>query len=145
MASKSSKGRVLSPEVFQAELRESLIQYSLQNGERIDEITHSAMRSLVKRTRQIAPVGRRVQKRSADEGRSHFFIDIAYKKQEARWFGASSYLWYVKPPNYRLTHLLAKAHLLKDHRLSQPVFDLSGALEETMREYEEAIRRYFVE
>lgn len=145
MAHKREKGRAISPEVFELELQEILRTYTLQNSERVDELTHAAIKQLVKLTRQIAPVGRRRQKRAADEGRSHFFLDIAYKKLGTAYFGASRYLWFVKPPNYRLTHLLAKPHKAKNSRMIQASFDLSGALETVLRDYEENVRRYFTE
>lgn len=145
MAHSSSKNRVISPEVFELELQEILRSYTLENGERVDELTHDAVRQLVKLTRQIAPVGRRKQKKAADEGRSHFFLDISYKKLVGGYFGASRYLWFVKPPNYRLTHLLAKPHKAKNSRMIQATFDLSGALETVLKDYEENIRRYFAE
>lgn len=145
MARKELKNRLISPEVLDLELQALLRSYTLQNGERVDEITHTAVRSLVKLTREIAPVGRRSQKRAADEGRSHFFLDIAYQKQRSAFFGASRYLWYVKAPNYRLTHLLALPHKLRNQQMSKASFDLSGAVDKVLKEYEESIRRYFAE
>ncbi len=133
--------RQISPQVFDAELRELLRDYALQNAERLDELTLKAVKQLAKLTRQTAPRG----KREGDEARPRFHTSIAYRKLEARWFGSNSYLWFVKAPNYRLTHLIAKARRARNHRVIPGNPFLQNALDTVLREYEEDIRRYITE
>lgn len=137
--------RDISPAVFDAELRDILMSYALQNGERVDEITKEAVKQLVALTKVSAP--RESDRAFARKGatRPRFHTSIAYKKLEARWFGASRYLWYVIKPNYRLTHLLAKSHRARNNRDVPGNPFLQNALDTVLRDYEEAIRRYFVE
>ena len=137
--------RDISPAVFDAELRDILMTYALQNGERVDEITKEAVKQLVALTRESAPRGSRLVRRDSDATRPHFFTSIAYKKLTASWFGASRWLWYVKKPNSRLTHLIAKSHKTRNNRVVPGNPFLQSALDTVLRDYEEAIRRYFAE
>lgn len=139
------KLREISPALFDAELRDVLMDYALRNGERVDELTKAAAEQLVALTRESAPRGSRIVHRDSGAARPHFFTSIAYKKLTASWFGASQYLWYVKKPNYRLTHLLAKSHKTRSNRDVAGNPFLQNALDTVLRDYEEAIRRYFVE
>lgn len=131
--------------MFDAELRDILMTYALQNGERVDELTKAAVKQLVALTRESAPreSDRAWERKGATRPRFH--ASIAYKKLEAQWFGASRYLWYVVKPNYRLTHLLAKSHRARNNREVKGNPFLQSALDTVLRDYEAAIRRYFVE
>lgn len=139
--------RDISPALFDAELRDILMTYALKNGERVDEITREAVKQLVRLTRQTAPRGVRHSNGEGDgsKTRPRFHTSIAYKKLGAAWFGASRYLWYVVKPNYRLTHLLAKSHRARNNRIVPGNPFLQNALDTVLRDYEEAIRRYFIE
>ncbi len=121
------------------------MSYALQNGERVDELTKSAAEQLVALTRESAPRGSRLVHRDSDATRPHFFTSIAYKKLTASWFGASRWLWYVKKPNSRLTHLIAKSRKTRNNRVVPGNPFLQNALDTVLRDYEEAIRRYFLE
>lgn len=137
--------RDISPALFDAELRDILMDYALRNGERVDELTKAAVKQLAALTRASAPreSDRAWQRKGATRPRFH--TSIAYKKLEAQWFGASRYLWYVVKPNYRLTHLLAKPHLARNGRIVPGNPFLQSALDTVLRDYEEAIRRNFAE
>lgn len=137
--------RDISPAMFDAELRDILMDYALRNGERVDELTKAAVEQLVALTRESAPRGSRLVRRDSDATRPHFLTSISYKKLEASWFGASRYLWFVKKPNYRLTHLIAKSHRARNNRVVQGNPFLQNALDTVLRDYETAIRRYFAE
>lgn len=137
----------ISPALFDLELQDALMTYALKNGARIDELTKEAVKQLVSITRATAPRG---AKHSHSSGaRPRFHASIAYKKLEAMWFGASRYLWCVEKPNYRLTHLLAKSHRARNNRRNNRIVPgnpfLQNALDTVLRDYEAAIRRYFIE
>lgn len=119
--------------------------YALKNGARIDEITKEAVKQLVRMTRVSAPRESSRAWNRKKTTRARFHTSIAYKKLEAMWFGASRYLWYVEKPNYRLTHLLAKSHRARNNRIVSGNPFLQNALDTVLRDYEEAIRRYFIE
>jgi len=138
-----AKLRAISPEVFDAELREILMNYALTCGDRLDELSMEAVERLVSMTKSNAPRGHRDPKKKI--ARPRFHVTIAYKKLEASWFGASRYIWYVKKPNYRLTHLIAKSRRLRNNRVVPGNPFLQNALDTVLRDYEAAIRRYFIE
>ena len=135
----------ISPDVLNAQLRELLMSYALQSGERVDELSLAAVKQLAQLTKDTAPVDTRPKKKTDGNQRPHFFTSISHKKLEAGWFGASRYLWFVKKPNYRLTHLIAKSRRAKNNRTVPGNPFLQSSLDTVLHDYEEAIRRYFVE
>ncbi len=73
----------------------------------IDGVKNEAKKSmgqLVKKTRATAPVGKRDK---------HYRDSISSKKTGEN-DRAISYTWYVKAPNYRLSHLLENGHALRN-------------------------------
>ena len=152
MAARSRTQRQISPDLLDQALQEILRDYALRSGERIDELTHAAVVELVELTRSTAPRGSglgRFQINSFGDrqrsSRPHFHTSIAWKKLQGGWFGASRYLWYVNAPNYRVTHLIAKPHASRSGGTVRANPFLVNALQQVLTEYEEAIRRYFVE
>ena len=136
--------REISPDQFvDAMLRDTLMTYAMQNGERIDEITLEAVKQLAAITRATAPRGARHSHSSG--ARPRFHTSIKYKKLAATWFGASRYLWYVEKPNSRITHLIAKAHKARNSRIIPGNPFLQNAVDTVFRDYEANIRRYFAE
>lgn len=151
--------REISPDQFaSAMLRDYLMEYAMKNGERIDEITLEAVKQLVSITKATAPRGARHSHSSG--ARPRFHTSITYRKLEATWFGASRYLWCVKSPNYRITHLIANDRRARSSRITHLMAKvrrarnsriipgnpfLQNAVDTVFRDYEAAIRRYFIE
>lgn len=98
--------------------------------DKVDEASEKAVKSLVKKTKATAPVGAR---------HGQFKKNIASKRLEKTRNG-STYAWYVKAPDYRLTHLLVHGHAtVKGGRTRADPF-LENALAEVLPEYEKEVK-----
>lgn len=84
-------------------INRELTIYSTEVTETIKRGTKEHMNDLVKKTKATAPVGKR---------RKHYRDNITSKKTEENRNGVT-YVWYVKGPDYRLSHLLEKGHATK--------------------------------
>lgn len=113
-------------------ISQTLTVYHQEVNEAIDAAAESAVKALVKRTKATAPVDRGDFKRS-----------IASKRLRKDLNG-STHVWYVKAPNYRLTHLRVKGHAKRDGGRTKADPFLKNALGEVLPEYqknvEEAIK-----
>lgn len=89
----------------------------------------TAIKNLVERTKETAPVGNR---------QKHYRDNIASRKLEET-DRSVTYQWYVKAPDYRLSHLLEKGHATKNGGRTKAYGFISMAEERTVREYEAAI------
>lgn len=98
-------------------------------NEEIERVTKEAMDDLVKRTRSDAPTGHR---------RGHFKRSITSKKLDMK--RGAKYVWYVKAPDYRLTHLLVHGHATRNGGRTRGNPFLSNALGQVLPEYEKNIK-----
>lgn len=83
-----------------------------------------AVKNLVKKTRATAPVGER----------GSFKKSISSKTEKGA--RGNKHIWYVKAPDYRLTHLLVHGHATKDGGRTKADPFLANAVAEVIPEYE---------
>lgn len=115
---------------FDIQLRQSLTVYHEDMNAAIDKASEEAVKKLAKRTKATAPVGAR---------HGQYKKNISSKRLKQTRNG-STYVWYVKAPDYRLTHLLIKGHATRDGGRTKADPFLQNALDETLPEYEKAIK-----
>lgn len=111
-------------------ITQELTLYHQEVTDRVDRIGEVSIKQLANLTRATAPVGARGAYRKS----------IASKRLVKRATG-STYVWYVKPPNHRLTHLLARGHATKDGGRTKADPFLQNAVDQVLPEYEAAIER----
>lgn len=112
-----------------AALQETLDVYHKGVTDAVNEATEKAAKSLVKRTKATAPVG----------ARGSFRKNITSKKLKTALNG-DTYVWYVKPPDHRLTHLLVHGHETRNGGRAKSDPFLQNALNATLPEYEADVR-----
>ena len=122
-----SKG--IKPEDLADALEEQLTLYQEGVTERVDAVGRKAIKKLVKLTQETAPLGKR-------RG-GNFAASITSK--EVKLPRGSKFIWYVKAPNHRLTHLLVKGHATKDGGRTKADPFLRNALDQVLPEYEKEI------
>lgn len=110
-------------------LRQTLTLWHEDVNEAIDKASETAVKKLAKRTKATAPKG----------ARGNFKKNISSKLKKRNRNGIT-YVWYVKAPDYRLTHLLVKGHATRDGGRTRADPFLQNALDETLPEYENAIK-----
>lgn len=119
----------IKPENLGAALEKELTVYHQNVVERIEIVGAEAAKKLVKLTRATAPEGARKQ----------FRRSIASKVLK-KGLNGSTYVWYVKPPDHRLTHLLVHGHATRDGGRTKASPFLQNALEIVLPEYEKAVK-----
>ena len=111
-----------------AAIERELTIYSKDVEARIEEVTKAAMSKLVRQTKATAPVGKRGKFRRSIAGKK---LDIPR---------GSAYLWHVKAPEYRLTHLLVHGHATRNGGRTRADPFLQNALNAILPEYEEKLK-----
>lgn len=126
--------KTIKPENLGAAIEQELKIYADDITEACDKISKESADTLVKLTRASAPTGKR----------GTFRKKISSKLLEKRR-RSSTYVWYVKAPDYRLTHLLANGHATKDGGRTKANPFLTNALNVVLpaheRKIEEAIKK----
>ena len=121
-----SKG--IKPQDLGQAIAQELTLYHENVTERIDTLSQEAVKELVKKTRTTAPVGER----------GTFRKKIA-SKQLKKSKNGSTYVWYVKAPDYRLTHLLVHGHATKNGGRTRPDPFLKNAVDAVIPAWEKDV------
>jgi hypothetical protein len=110
-------------------LEQELTIYHNSVVEQVDAAGNDAIKKLVKLTKSTAPTGKR----------GSFRRNISSKVKEKGKRG-NTYVWYVKAPDHRLTHLLVHGHATKDGGRTKADPFLKNALNSVLPEYEAAVQ-----
>lgn len=121
--------KTIKPDDLGAAIERELTLYAKSAQEGVDDCGRRAMRKLVRRTQETAPLGKR-------RG-GNFAASITSK--EVKGIRGSSFLWFVKAPNHRLTHLIVNGHATKNGGRTKANPFLKNALAEVLPEYEREI------
>ena len=109
-------------------IQRELTTYSEGVAERVNAAGKTAAEKLKKLTKAAAPV-------ASGDFRKH----IAVKEVDAG-HGMKKYIWHVKSPDHRLTHLLVHGHATKNGGRTKGDPFLKNALETVLPEYEQAVK-----
>ena len=113
---------------FSEIIGKTLTEYRDEVVRKVDSASKEAVEQLVKKTKSTAP---------KDTGA--FRRHIAMKEQVITHGYNRKYVWYVKAPHHRLTHLLVHGHAKADGgRVPGDPF-LKNALAEVLPAYEKAV------
>lgn len=110
-------------------IERELTIYSKEITEGIKRETKNTANKLVKKTKETAPVGKRSK---------HYRDNISSRKLEETDRGVL-YQWYVKGPDYRLSHLLENGHANRDGGRTEGTHFIRKASDPILKEYEKAI------
>lgn len=121
--------KTIKPEDLGKAISQELTVYHAGIVEMLDAAGAAAVKKLVKLTRSTAPEGARKQ----------FRRNIASKVLKKGKNG-STYVWYVKPPDHRLTHLLVHGHATRNGGRTKGSPFLQNALDTVLPEYEKAVK-----
>lgn len=119
----------IKPDALGRAIEQELTIYSKAVIEGLDKESADAVKKLVKLTKATAPKG----------ARGSFKESISSKLLQKSSRG-SKYVWYVKPPDHRLTHLLVHGHATKDggRTKADPFFE--NALAQVLPEFENKVK-----
>ena len=124
---------------FSTQLNQVLTIYSEDINEKLRVITTEAMKQLVKETKATAPRGRRDKK---DSYSKHISGDYRGTKTSTKGLKGQDVhaIWYVRAPEYRLTHLLIKGHATKSGGRTAANPFLHNARDRVVAEYEQKVQ-----
>lgn len=118
----------IQPEALGRAIEQELTVYHDKVVAEIDKAARKSARRLVEMTQASAPVGKR----------GKFKNSIASKQLEKTNRG-STYVWYVKPPDHRLTHLLVKGHATRNGGRTRANPFLTDAVDKVLPEFEQTV------
>lgn len=117
--------KTIKPQDLGAAIEEELTTYHENVLERINALGEAAVKKLAQLTKSTAPIGARGSFRRS--------ITSGVVRQGKR---GNTYAWYVKAPDYRLTHLLVHGHATKNGGRTKGDPFLQNAVDQVLPEYE---------
>lgn len=123
-----ANGNRVSLEDLGAAIAQELTIYHKEVVEKVDSIGQASIKQLVKLTKSTAPVGKRGNYRKSISS-----------KQLVKKKTGSTYVWYAKSPNHRLTHLLVHGHETRNGGRTKADPFLQNALDTVLPEYEKNV------
>lgn len=121
--------KAIKPENLGDAISQQLTIYADHVEKAVQEAAAESMDKLVKLTKATAPVGKR---------KGTFRRKIT-SSVERGMRGVFSYVWHVKAPDHRLTHLLVHGHATKDGGRTKGNPFLANALAQVLPEYERKV------
>lgn len=109
-------------------IQQELELYSEGVAERVNAVGKTAAEKLKKLTKASAPVAS-----------GSFRKNIAVKEVDSG-HGTKKYIWHVKAPDHRLTHLLVHGHATRNGGRTKADPFLQNALDTVLPEYETAVK-----
>lgn len=121
----------IRPEQLSDAIAEELTLYHRNVLDKVNTLSKEAAQEMVKITKANAPVG----------ARGSYKKNIASKRIRTSSHG-DTYAWYVRAPDYRLTHLLAKGHFTRANDGSKTRADpfLHNACDKVLPKYEQDVK-----
>jgi hypothetical protein len=120
--------KTIQPRYLAEALQQELESYSKSLTERVNEAGQTAIKKLKKLTKTTAPVA---------SGSYRKNIAVTERTNEV---GVKSFVWYVKKPDHRLTHLLVHGHATRNGGRTKSDPFLKNALDAVLPEYEENVK-----
>lgn len=119
------------------EMERVLTIYNEDINEKLREITKESMKKLVKETKATAPKGRR-----KGQYKRKIAADYTGTKRSSRGLKGQDVnaVWYVKAPDYRLTHLLVHGHATRNGGRTRANPFLQNAVDKVIPEYEAKVQ-----
>lgn len=121
--------KTIKPSDLSDAIRQELTTYSKEAVERVNEAGDASIKKLKKLTKASAPVAS-----------GSFKKNIATKAETNSATGTKNFIWYVKAPDHRLTHLLVHGHATKNGGRTKADPFLKDALATVLPEYEQAVK-----
>lgn len=122
-------GPKLNPEALGDAIAQQLKLMKQEVVERVDEVGLKHIQKLVRITKATAP-----------ELSSSFKRHITYKKETKDSTECSTFIWGVRPPDHRVTHLIVHGHATANGGRTWANPFLQEAVDTVLPEYEEAVK-----
>lgn len=121
--------KTIKPSNLGDAIEQELTTYHQGVIERVNEAGKSAAAKLKKLTQASAPVAS-----------GSFKKNIAIKEETNSATGMKKFIWHVKAPDHRITHLLVHGHATRNGGRTKPNPFLKNALDTALPEYEEQVK-----
>ncbi len=124
-----------------AALEAQLSKYNAELNEKLTTCVEESINQLVKITKATAPRGRRNGQFRKNISADKRDLKRAKRSSHGGFHGrVTSATWYVKAPDYRLTHLIVHGHATRDGGRTRANPFLQNAVDKVIPEYEAKVQ-----